>query len=157
MKTSSKTLLIGLLLVGLLGILGFTIAGQGQEENGRVTVVNQVPSITVEGVRARMAEGKPFILDVRTVPEYDGPLGHIEGSYLIPVQELENRLEELEPYKDQELIVVCRSGNRSRRATKLLNSYGFKAINMLGGMKAWKATPEATPKSVPSDATDEKR
>lgn len=157
MKTSSKTLLIGLLLVGLLGILGFTIAGQGQEESGRVTIVNQVPSITVEGVRARMAEGKPFILDVRTVPEYDGPLGHIEGSYLIPVQELENRLEELKPYKDQELIVVCRSGNRSRRATKLLNSYGFKAINMLGGMKAWKAIPEATPKSVPSDATDEKR
>jgi rhodanese-related sulfurtransferase len=155
MKASSKNVLIGALLVGLLSVLGFNIAAQDKKEDGDVTIVNQVPSITVEGVRARIANGKPFILDVRTIPEYDGPLGHIEGSKLIPVQELETRLTELEPYQDQEIIVVCRSGNRSRRATMLLNSYGFKAINMLGGMKAWNATPETTPKSSPSDATDE--
>jgi len=161
MKSSSRNVLIGALLIGLLSVLGFNIAAQEEQgdkskkNDDDVIVVNQVPSITVEGVRARIAKGNPFILDVRTLPEYDGPLGHIEGSTLIPVQELETRLAELEPYRDQELIVVCRSGNRSRRATKLLNSYGFKAINMLGGMKAWNATPKSTPKSSPSDSAGE--
>ena len=159
MKTSSKNVLIGALLISLLTVLGFNIAAQDKQvkkDDGQVTMVNQVPSITVAGVRARLANGKPFILDVRTVPEYDGPLGHIEGSTLIPVQELETRLAELEPYRDQELIVVCRSGNRSRRATILLNRNGFKAINMLGGMKAWKATLDTTPQSPSSHDSDEK-
>ena len=162
MKASSKNVLIGALLIGVLSVLGFNIAAQDelskkdQSDGSDVTIVNQVPSITVAGVRARMARGKPFILDVRTIPEYEGPLGHIEGAKLIPVQELDSRLEELEPYRDQEIIVVCRSGNRSRRATKLLNSYGFNAINMLGGMKAWNATPDTSLKSEPSDATNHK-
>lgn len=80
---------------------------------------------------------KPFLLDVRTQEEYDGALGHIAGSVLIPLQQLEARVDELKDQKDNEIIVYCRSGNRSRVASAFLIQQGFKPINMLGGMKAW--------------------
>jgi rhodanese-related sulfurtransferase len=77
------------------------------------------------------------ILDVRTPAEYRGELGHVKGSMLIPVQELEERLGELEPFRDKTILAICRSGNRSGRAAKLLNEKGFKALNVEGGMLKW--------------------
>jgi adenylyltransferase/sulfurtransferase len=57
---------------------------------------------------------------------------------LIPVHELASRLNEIEKYKDKTIILYCRSGNRSGKATTLLNNAGFDAINLLGGMNQWK-------------------
>ena len=59
------------------------------------------------------------------------------GSVLITLAELDTRLKELEPYEDVEIIVICRSGNRSGRATKMLRDKGYTAFNMIGGMRAW--------------------
>lgn len=78
------------------------------------------------------------ILDVRTPGELSGPLGHIDGVINIPVQELNSRLSELDSYKDKKLYVICRTGNRSGAATKILNSKGFNAVNVLGGMTAYR-------------------
>lgn len=74
------------------------------------------------------------ILDVRTPAELTGPLGKIDGVINIPVQELEDRLGELEIYKDKNIAVICRSGNRSGVAQKILTKHGFNAKNVLGGM-----------------------
>lgn len=93
--------------------------------------------ISVTQVRQRMDSPEVVLLDVRTPPEYQGPLGHLEGSLLIPVQELEQRLAELEPYRDREIIVYCRSGDRSRTGTRLLLQHGYRARNMQGGMLEW--------------------
>lgn len=79
------------------------------------------------------------VLDVRTQSEFDSPSGHIRGSHLIPVQELEGRIGELAPYKARTIIAVCRSGNRSGRATQILREHGFDAFNMTGGMNQWSA------------------
>jgi rhodanese-related sulfurtransferase len=79
------------------------------------------------------------ILDVRTEAELSGVLGKIDGAINIPVQELNKRINELEKYKNNNIAVICRSGNRSVPATKTLRSFGFKAKNVLGGMKAWNA------------------
>jgi rhodanese-related sulfurtransferase len=79
------------------------------------------------------------ILDVRTPEEFYGSSGHVEGSILIPVQELDQRVEELAQYKDRTIIAVCRSGNRSGHATAFLNEKGFRAMNMVGGMIKWRA------------------
>lgn len=79
------------------------------------------------------------ILDVRTAEEFKGETGHLKNAILIPVQELESRLKELEQYKDKTIIAVCRSGNRSGRATALLNQKGFSALNLEGGMLKWNA------------------
>jgi rhodanese-related sulfurtransferase len=78
-----------------------------------------------------------LLLDVRTPEEYNNDLGHVAGAMLIPVQELEKRMNELEPYKRKTIIAICRSGNRSGKAADLLTRHGFTAMNMAGGMIRW--------------------
>ena len=78
-----------------------------------------------------------LLLDVRTPEEYNNDLGHVAATMLIPVQELEKRLTELEPYKGKTIIAICRSGNRSGKAAELLTRHGFTAMNMEGGMIRW--------------------
>jgi rhodanese-related sulfurtransferase len=78
-----------------------------------------------------------FLLDVRTEEEYDSSTGHLQGSVLIPVQELAARLEELAPHKHRAIIAICRSGHRSEWATSMLRGQGYLALNMVGGMIRW--------------------
>ena len=78
-----------------------------------------------------------LLLDVRTPEEYNNVLGHVAATMLIPVQELEKRMNELEPYKGKTIIAICRSGNRSGKAAELLTRHGFTAMNMEGGMIRW--------------------
>jgi len=76
------------------------------------------------------------ILDVRDTIEYN--LGHLYDSILIPLNDLEARIGELEDYKTSEIIIYCKSGYRSQQASEILVEYGFtKAYNMLGGILAW--------------------
>ena len=87
----------------------------------------------------KILDEETIVLDVRTEEEYYGPLGHIEGAILIPINELENRLIELDKYKDNTIYVVCRSGNRSGFGKDILNDNNFTAVNVDGGMLEWKA------------------
>jgi rhodanese-related sulfurtransferase len=76
------------------------------------------------------------VLDVRETSEYAA--GHVLNSKLIPLGKLKERMGELEKYKDQPIVVVCRSGNRSGTACFLLGKQGFvQAYNLAGGMQAW--------------------
>jgi rhodanese-related sulfurtransferase len=76
------------------------------------------------------------ILDVREQSEYD--TGHVLNSKLIPLGKLKERMGEMEKYKDQPILVVCRSGNRSGTACFLLGKQGFtQAYNLAGGVQAW--------------------
>ncbi len=80
-------------------------------------------------------KGEVFLLDVRTQEEYNE--GHISGSTLIPVQELEARLNELP--RNKKILVYCRSGNRSATASEILVKNGLIQIfNMKGGITEWK-------------------
>jgi len=99
-----------------------------------------VITITPEQTKQRIDAGGEavLVLDVRRYDEYVGELGHIEGSLLIPVQELARRLDELEPYGDKEIITVCRSGGRSHTAAGILMQAGFTNVaSMGGGMMQW--------------------
>ena len=70
-------------------------------------------------------------------------LGILKGALNIPIQELGDRLDELESYKSSEIIVYCSVSMRSPRASKLLSENGFGKIhNMLGGMTTWNSAPE---------------
>lgn len=82
------------------------------------------------------------ILDVRMKDELNGPLGKIEGSINIPLQELEKRINELDKYKNKELFVISRSGIPSKLAAEMLSEHGFKAVNVLGGMMAYRQSRE---------------
>lgn len=77
-----------------------------------------------------------LLLDVRETDEYAN--GHAPGSVLIPVGQLEQRLKEIEGYRNQPVAVICRSGRRSAVATQILQKAGFSAArNVGGGMNAW--------------------
>jgi sulfur dioxygenase len=78
------------------------------------------------------------ILDVREPEEYEGPLGRIPGSRLIPLGSLAERAAELD--RDAPIVAVCRAGGRSARATSILAAAGFTRVaNLAGGMLRWRA------------------
>ncbi len=72
-----------------------------------------------------------IILDVRTDHEYD--LGHLENSIHIPLDDLRERIAELERYKAQKIAVLCAVGVRAHTACRILKAYGFDAVNITGG------------------------
>ncbi len=79
-------------------------------------------------------KGELVVLDVRTVSEYES--GHLEGAINIPVEALSGRLSELNP--NDELLVYCRTGNRSTTAVGILKENGYDRIyHMDGGIVAW--------------------
>jgi adenylyltransferase/sulfurtransferase len=97
---------------------------------------NQVPELSVHDLKQRRDSGDaPFVLDVRE--PYEADIASIGADQLIPVDELEARLDELEADKDEEIVVHCRSGGRSAKATELLRAKGYKASNLAGGVLAW--------------------
>lgn len=76
------------------------------------------------------------LIDVREPQEFVGELGHIAGSSLIPVGEFTQRIAEVP--KDQTVVFICRSGNRSAHAAAFAHEQGYTQIyNMKGGMLLW--------------------
>lgn len=92
--------------------------------------------ISAEDAKNRMEGDKAVIVvDVRTESEYKE--GHIEGAILIPNETIvETPLEEL-PDFDSEILVYCRSGNRSQQAAEKLVKMGYTNVSDFGGIIDW--------------------
>jgi sulfur-carrier protein adenylyltransferase/sulfurtransferase len=105
---------------------GLEPSGQGSEE---------MDDMTVTELKARIDAGSaPLVIDVRNPAEF--AICRIPGARLIPLPELSGRLAELDPGAD--VVVHCKSGVRSARATRLLRQHGFRnARNLTGGILAW--------------------
>lgn len=94
-------------------------------------------NISPEDLRQKMQKKADFfLLDVRTPQENAAQA--IEGSYLIPINELPYRVGELP--RDKEIVVYCRIGNRSAYACVYLNRLGFRVKNLEGGIVLWNMT-----------------
>jgi rhodanese-related sulfurtransferase len=92
-------------------------------------------AVSVDDAYALYQDGTYF-LDVRTPEEWNE--FHAPNSTLIPLDELENRLGEVP--RDQPVVVVCRSGNRSQQGRDLLLDAGFTQVaSMEGGLRDWNA------------------
>ena len=77
-----------------------------------------------------------LVLDVREENEFN--MGHVLNSRLIPLGKIEERIGELERYREKPVIVVCRSGQRTTAACVLLGKRGFNQVyNLAGGILAW--------------------
>lgn len=101
------------------------------DENAALDLPSSVDVHTVASVKDR---GDVYLLDVREQWEYDE--GHIPGVTLMPMAEVSNRLNEIPT--DKQVIVTCRSGNRSGQVADFLRQNGFDNIhNMEGGILAW--------------------
>jgi len=110
-----KTLWLVVFLVGVVGFMATSRRG-GEPQ-----------------ARAAVAAGARLV-DVRTPEEFAA--GHLPNAINVPVSELEGRLAELGP-KEGALVVYCRSGARSSRAKRLLESAGFQSVLDLGAMGNW--------------------
>ena len=93
--------------------------------------------IDVRGVKKLIDEGADFfLLDCREPSEY--AIAKLESAVLIPMREIPGRLAELEPVRDQRIVVHCHHGGRSMQVTQWLQQQGFaKVQNMAGGIDAW--------------------
>jgi rhodanese-related sulfurtransferase len=138
-KTKSKSTpargLLGLGLVVVLvvlgGLTGFVFLNDGNQDT-----TTQLPAeIDVDQAYEKYSQGV-FLLDVRTQEEWDSQ--YVPGATLIPLDQLENRLAELP--QDQEIVVMCRSGNRSQTGRDILLEAGFDNVtSMQGGINQWSA------------------
>lgn len=93
----------------------------------------EVPEINAQAAHGRQQAGA-MIIDVREPDEWQD--GHIPGALHIPLGSLGARASEIE--REREVIIVCRSGNRSSRATAALQRAGYSNVkNLSGGMISW--------------------
>jgi adenylyltransferase/sulfurtransferase len=104
---------------------------------GRFAALGGTDNLGPEEIKKRMDEGqKMVILDVREPWEYQ--TAKIEGSFLIPLGQLEKRKDELD--KEADIVCLCHMGVRSFKAMKYLQGCGFKnVVNLAGGIEAWSA------------------
>jgi adenylyltransferase/sulfurtransferase len=101
------------------------------------TAADAAPELAVTELAARLRRGDDLLLlDVRE--PFEAELARIEGAKLVPLGQLERALPELEPWREREIVVHCRTGGRSRRACELLRAKGFQRVsNLSGGIEAW--------------------
>ena len=94
-------------------------------------------------VKRRIDSGEPILLlDVRSVSEFLGELGHIRGAMNIPLNELRHAIADrnnaLSENRNLPIILICHTDNRAAYAARLLKKAGFKNINVMsGGMGNW--------------------
>ena len=132
-----------LLLVGLLGVLLFSLAACGGSGDTAVSEVNTdmdmstLPlNINAETTAVLKERDDVVVLDVREQWEYDE--GHIPGVVHIPMNNIPTALDQIPT--DKTVIVTCRSGNRSDQVTAYLRQNGFDNVhNMSGGILSWQA------------------
>lgn len=129
-KKNNHLLLWGLVAILVLGISAVWFTSRNTAES------SSFPSeISVQEAVAKRDSGA-FILDVREPDEWNQ--FHVPNSTLIPLGELATRVDEMP--KNQEIVVVCRSGNRSAKGRDILRSAGFTQVtSMTGGLTQWKA------------------
>ena len=119
-----------------LGVIILILAGVFIFNPGNAATAEGLPREISVSEAASMRDAGAFILDVREPDEWNE--SHIPGATLIPLGQLASRVNEVP--QDQEVVVVCRSGNRSAQGRDILLSAGFEnATSMAGGINQWKA------------------
>ena len=101
---------------------------------GLLDMFGRVPHVDGGSARALVSEGA-VLLDVREKDEWNA--GHAPQASHLPLGRIADAPRKVKAGK--KVVVVCRSGNRSRQATKALLGMGYDAINLSGGMGAWAA------------------
>ena len=93
--------------------------------------------ISCADLKARLDDNPPgLLLDCRETDEYE--VVHIESATLLPMSEIMQRVDELEPHKSDDIIVYCHHGGRSQQVAMWLRQQGYeKAQSLAGGVDQW--------------------
>lgn len=123
-RNNNKWVLIGLSVIAIIVAAALIF----QPNTDRVPA-----TITVQQASEQFANGA-FLLDVREPSEWNE--AHVEGAVLIPLGELSTRVSEIPT--DQDVLIICRSGNRSAQARDILRAAGLpRTTSINGGINAW--------------------
>jgi phage shock protein E len=118
-----------ILFVILLILVSFTACVRDQEGSG-------YRKISAEEIKKIIDENSDVvIIDVRTLDEFN--TGHIEGSILIPYDEIAEQIENVVKDKNTLIVLYCRSGNRSKMAADALIALRYKNVCDMGGLNDW--------------------
>jgi rhodanese-related sulfurtransferase len=120
--------------LGLLALVALVVYLIATSASGTASTSGLASDISVDQAY-QMYQSGTFVVDVRTQEEWDEY--HVPNTTLIPLDQLPNRLSELP--KDKEIVVICRSGNRSKEGRDILVKAGYNATSMTGGVKEWYA------------------
>lgn len=122
---------LGILLAGVISF-PTTAVSKGEVQTSAI----EYNKISAEEAKARIDSGDEIIiLDVRTEEEYNS--GYIQNAILIPNETITDKTPELLPDLDAEILVYCRSGNRSAQAAKKLIAIGYTNVYDFGGIIDW--------------------
>lgn len=128
-RNNNELWIWGVVALVILGITAVWMTSRGTTQTA-----SYPREISVEEAVAKRDSGA-FILDVRQPEEWND--FHVPDSTLIPLGELASRVDELP--KDQEIVIVCRSGNRSAEGRDILLDAGFTRVtSMAGGLTQWR-------------------
>jgi uncharacterized membrane protein YdjX (TVP38/TMEM64 family)/rhodanese-related sulfurtransferase len=121
----------GMLALALLAVVAFLPRLIGNLRRG--------PMIDIPEFRRRIDSGNNLlVLDVRTAEDFVGEQGHIEEAVNIPVENLQQRMDEIGNYLEQPVAIVCRTDKKSAKAALLLTEEGFADVHIVrGGMTKW--------------------
>jgi rhodanese-related sulfurtransferase len=123
-KNNNKWIFIGLVAIAI--IVAAVLISQPKTDGMPAT-------ITVQQASEQFANGA-FLLDVREPSEWNE--AHVAGAVLIPLGELSSRISEIPT--DQDVLIICRSGNRSAQARDILRAAGLaRTTSINGGINAW--------------------
>lgn len=111
----------------------FSFVGCNQKETAMKNTYEQITPAEAKGIMDN--EHNYIILDVRTEEEFAE--GHIAGAILIPDYEITEKAEGILTDKDQQILVYCRSGRRSKNAASQLVELGYSKVKEFGGIIDW--------------------
>ena len=120
-----------MLAIALLAIVGFLPSLIGRLRRG--------PMMEVETLKQKLDTGEDvLLLDVRSAEDYVGEQGHIKGSLLIPLEEINTRLSEIEKFQEKTVMTICRTDRRSAKVAQILAKNGFADVHVVKqGMTDW--------------------
>ncbi len=120
-----------MLALALLGLVAFLPRLIGSVRKGAM--------LSIDNLKQRIDTGEDFLLlDVRTSEDYNGEQGHIAGSTLLPLEQLEQRIDEVSDYYEKPVVCICRTDKKSSKAAQILAEKGFADVHVAKmGMTDW--------------------
>jgi rhodanese-related sulfurtransferase len=106
--------------------------------------IHNLPEITVDELFERVnSDQPPLLIDIRDAADFNGTgyatYGHIPNARSITILELESKIEDLQPFKDKEIVTLCPGGGLSLAAVEILTEAGFTDVKSLkGGIGLWR-------------------
>ena len=124
------------LVISVLVLLAVVALGCKTQANTEGALPAGYHKITAAEAKQKMAANpQAVVLDVRTAEEYREK--HIPKAVLLPLAEVKEKAAVVLPDKNAEILVYCRSGNRSRQAGVLLAEMGYTSVYDFGGIQDW--------------------